>query len=427
MFIDEAIIKGASGKGGDGASAFRREKSVQFGGPSGGDGGNGGDLYFVADTNVNTLIDFAYDKNFAAGDGGNGANKDMHGKDGEDMIVKVPVGTMVRDIITGKLLLDMSIPNEKRVLLKGGRGGNGNTHFKNSIRRAPRIAEKGVLGKELDVKLELKLLADVALVGYPNVGKSSFINKVSAAKSKVANYHFTTLNPKLGVVRVESSKSFVIADIPGLVEGAHTGKGLGDKFLKHIERCKMIYHIVDISGMEGRDPIEDYEKINEELKNYSEKLYSKPQIVIANKMDVLYDDENFNKLKNYLDKKGIELYPVSVILGEGLKDVIYKTYGILEKIDREPLEEEIEVEDIFDKLNAGKEDWVITKDEFGVYEVEGRIVDKVLRSYVLTGPDAIINFVYMLKERGLEDKLRNIGVKDGDVVRVAGIEFDFVE
>lgn len=427
MFIDEAVIKIKSGDGGDGMSAFRREKCVQFGGPNGGDGGRGGDVYFWAEPNVNTLVDFTYEKNFKAESGGKGESNNMHGKDGADIVIKVPVGTMVRETASGKLLADMSIPGEKRMILSGGRGGKGNTHFKTSTRRAPRIAEKGVEGKELEVKLELKLLADVALVGFPNVGKSSLINKVSAAKSKVANYHFTTLNPKLGVVRVEEGKSFVMADVPGLVEGAHTGKGLGDKFLKHIERCKMIYHVVDVSGMEGRDPVEDYETISEELKNYSEKLYNKPQIVLANKMDVLYENENFEKLKKHVNEKGFEIFPVSVILGEGLKEVIYKTYSMIENIEREVLEDESDVYDVFEFINAGREDWDIVQDEDGVYEVEGKIVDRVLKGFVFSGPDAILTLVHMLKERGLEDKLRSIGVKDGDAVRVAGIEFDFVE
>lgn len=272
MFIDEVVITVKAGNGGDGSAAFRREKSVQFGGPDGGDGGNGGSVFFYADPNVNTLVDFKYKKIFKAQHGENGQKKQMFGKSGEDLIIKVPVGTQVRDLQTGKLLLDMHEKKETRMLLKGGRGGWGNVHFKTSTRKAPKIAEKGREGAELQVKLELKLLADVALVGYPSVGKSSFINRVSAANSKVGSYHFTTLEPKLGVVRLEEGKSFVIADIPGLIEGAHEGVGLGDKFLRHIERCKMIYHLVDVSEMEGRDAIADFEKINEELSKFSEKL-----------------------------------------------------------------------------------------------------------------------------------------------------------
>ena len=269
MFIDEVVITVKAGDGGDGAATFLRDKNTQFGGPDGGDGGNGGNLVFVADNNINTLLDFKFKKLYAAQDGGNGAKKRMFGKTGENLVIKVPVGTMIRDYETNMLLLDLSVPGEERILFKGGRGGLGNETFKNSIRRAPKLAGKGKKGKELKIKMELKLLADIALVGYPSVGKSSFINKVSAAKSKVANYHFTTLAPKLGMVKLDEGKSFVIADIPGLIEGAHEGVGLGDKFLKHIERCKMIYHIVDVSGLEGRDPIEDYEKINNELKRIS--------------------------------------------------------------------------------------------------------------------------------------------------------------
>ena len=289
MFIDEVIITVKAGNGGDGSAAFRREKFVQFGGPDGGDGGKGGDVIFVADPNINTLIDFKFKKLFKAQNGENGQKKQMYGKTGENLIIKVPVGTQVRDVETGKLLLDLNVAGEERVLLRGGKGGLGNVHFKSSIRKTPKIAGKGREGAELKVKLELKLIADVALVGYPSVGKSSFINRVSAANSKVGSYHFTTLEPKLGVVRLEEGKSFVIADIPGLIEGAHEGVGLGDKFLRHIERCKMIYHLVDVAEIEGRDAIEDYEKINTELRKFSEKLANKKQIVLANKMDLLWD------------------------------------------------------------------------------------------------------------------------------------------
>lgn len=291
MFIDESVVTLKSGSGGDGAATFRREKFVQFGGPDGGDGGKGGSIIILADPNMNTLVNFKTIKRIEAKNGTRGSGAKCSGRNGDDVIVHVPVGTMIRDYETNKLLLDMSKPNESVVFLKGGDGGRGNVHFKTAVRKAPRISESGKPGLELKVKLELKLLADVALVGYPSVGKSSFINKVSRANSKVANYHFTTLKPKLGIVKVDEDNSFVIADIPGLIEGAHTGIGLGDKFLRHIERCKVIIHIVDISEIDGRSSIEDFIKINKELENYSEKLAKKPQIVVLNKIDMLYDDK----------------------------------------------------------------------------------------------------------------------------------------
>ena len=428
MFIDEVIITVKAGNGGDGSAAFRREKFIQFGGPDGGDGGKGGDVIFVADSNINTLIDFKFKKLFKAQNGENGQKKQMYGKKGEDLIIKVPVGTQVRDITTGKLILDMNVNGEQRTLLKGGKGGYGNIHFKNSVRKAPKIAEKGGEGAEIKVKLELKLLADVALVGYPSVGKSSFINKVSAANSKVGAYHFTTLEPKLGVVRLEEGKSFVIADIPGLIEGAHEGVGLGDKFLRHIERCKMIYHIVDAAETEGRDCSEDFEKINFELKKFSEKLASKRQIVLANKMDLIWDMEKFNKFKDYLAERNIELYPVSVILNEGLREILYKTYDILSKIEREPLEEETDIKKLLKELKVVKEDFEITRDEEDVIVVGGRIVDDVLAKYVIGVDDeSLVTFLHMMRNLGMEEALVEFGVQDGDTVRIADVEFEYFE
>ena len=428
MFIDEVIITVKAGNGGDGSAAFRREKFIQFGGPDGGDGGKGGDVVFVADSNINTLIDFKFKKLFKAQNGENGQKKQMYGKKGEDLIIKVPVGTQVRDLTTGKLILDMNVNGEQRVLLKGGKGGYGNVHFKNSVRKAPKIAEKGGEGAEIKVKLELKLLADVALVGYPSVGKSSFINKVSAANSKVGSYHFTTLEPKLGVVRLEEGKSFVIADIPGLIEGAHEGVGLGDKFLRHIERCKMIYHIVDAAEIEGRDCIEDFEKINEELRKFSEKLANKKQIVIANKMDLIWDMEKFEKFKSYLAEKGIEVYPVSVLLNEGLKEILYKTYDMLSKIEREPLEEEVDITKLLKELKIEKDDFEITRDEEDAIVVGGRIVDDVLAKYVIGMDDeSLITFLHMMRNLGMEEALQEFGVQDGDTVKIADVEFEYFE
>ena len=428
MFIDEVIVTVKAGNGGDGSAAFRREKYIQFGGPDGGDGGNGGNVIFIADPNINTLIDFKFKKVFKAENGENGQKKQMYGKTGEDLVIKVPVGTQVRDIETGKLLLDMNVEGEPRILLKGGRGGAGNVHFKSSTRKTPRIAGKGREGAEINVILELKLLADVALVGYPSVGKSSFINRVSAANSKVGSYHFTTLEPKLGVVRLEEGKSFVIADIPGLIEGAHEGVGLGDKFLRHIERCKMIYHLVDVAEIEGRDAIEDYEKINFELKKFSEKLSTKKQIILANKMDLLWDMEKYEKFKAHVEAQGHEVFPVSVILNEGIKEVLYRSYSMLQEIEREPLEDEVNVNEVLREIKGDMEDFVITQDEEGTYVIEGRILDEVLAKYVITmEEESIINFLHMMRSLGLEEAMREAGIQDGDNVRIADVEFEYVE
>ncbi|MGL4909964.1 MAG: GTPase ObgE, partial [Cetobacterium sp.] len=349
-------------------------------------------------------------------------------KFGDSLVIKVPVGTQVRDIETGKLLLDMNNLGEERVLLRGGRGGLGNTNFKTSVRRTPTMAGKGKEGAELKVKLELKLLADVALVGYPSVGKSSLINKISSAKSKVGNYHFTTLEPKLGVVRLGEERSFVVADIPGLIEGAHEGVGLGDKFLRHIERCKMICHIIDVAGIEGRDPIEDYERINNELTKFSEKLAGKKQIILANKMDLIWDMEKYEEFKNYVESKGNEVFPVSVILGDGLKEVLNRTWHVLQDTPREELEEEANIMEVLRANRVQKEPFTVTEDEDGVFVVDGSIVDGVLAKYIITHEEeSVVTFLHMLRTLGLEDALKDAGVEDGDTVRIAETEFEFVE
>lgn len=423
MFIDESVVTLKSGSGGDGAATFRREKFVQFGGPDGGDGGKGGSIIILADPNMNTLVNFKTIKRIEAKNGTRGSGAKCSGRSGDDVIVHVPVGTMIRDYETNKLLLDMSKPNESVVFLKGGDGGRGNVHFKTAVRKAPRISESGKPGLELKVKLELKLLADVALVGYPSVGKSSFINKVSRANSKVANYHFTTLKPKLGIVKVDEDNSFVIADIPGLIEGAHTGIGLGDKFLRHIERCKVIIHIVDISEIDGRSSIEDFIKINKELENYSEKLAKKPQIVVLNKVDMLYDDKKIEEFEKFIGHKVLKM---SVIANEGIDEVIKSAYKLLKETKFEPLEE---VQDLSTSLNEvlkRKEDWIITKLEENVYEVSGQVVDNVLNKYVFVGEDGIIQFLQVMRHIGMEQKLVDAGVKVGDSIIIEGYEFEYV-
>ena len=427
MFIDESIIFIKSGSGGDGAATFRREKFIQFGGPNGGDGGKGGSIIFVTDPNINTLVDFKYNRKFVAKNGENGQKNRATGRDGESLIIKVPVGTMVRDAESNKLLLDLDEENTSTIFLPGGSGGRGNVHFKSSVRKAPKLAESGREGLELKVKLELKLLADAALVGYPSVGKSSFINKVSSANSKVANYHFTTLKPKLGVVRFGEEESFVIADVPGLIEGAHTGVGLGDRFLRHIERCKVIIHIVDISGIDGRYPKEDFVKINEELKNYSEKLSEKRQIIVANKIDMLYDESKYDEFAEFVKSLGYDdVYPVSVIAGEGLKEVLGKVWELIQIIPREELEEEHLLEEVLPEFVNPKEEWVVTKIDDGVFEVEGKVVDNVLKKYVFNGPEGIVNFLHIMRSLGMEKKLEEAGVVNGDTIVIATHEFEYI-
>ena len=424
MFIDESIITVKSGKGGDGAATFRREKFVQFGGPDGGDGGNGGSIIFRANPNINTLVDFKTKKMFEAEDGVKGSAARCKGASGKDCIIEVPVGTMIRDYETGQLLVDLDEYNEEVVLLKGGLGGRGNIHFKSSIRKAPKIAESGKEGMELKVKLELKLLADVALVGYPSVGKSSFINKVSAAKSKVADYHFTTLKPKLGVVKVSDEESFVIADIPGLIEGAHEGVGLGDRFLKHIERCKLILHIVDISVI-------DFEKINLELSKFSKKLSNKKQIVFANKIDNIY--EGIEELKEKFEKEiishGIEKENIvfgSILTGENLKELVSKIWRLVKEIPRDVIEEEANLDEVLPDLVKKQDDWIVKKLDDEVYEVKGQIVDNVLRKYVLIGEEGIIQFLQIMRKLGMEKVLEDNGVVEGDTIIIAGYEFTYV-
>ena len=359
--------------------------------------------------------------------GENGQKNRATGRDGESLIIKVPVGTMVRDAESNKLLLDLDEENTSTIFLPGGSGGRGNVHFKSSVRKAPKLAESGREGFELKVKLELKLLADAALVGYPSVGKSSFINKVSSANSKVANYHFTTLKPKLGVVRFGEEESFVIADVPGLIEGAHTGVGLGDRFLRHIERCKVIIHIVDISGIDGRDPKEDFVKINEELKNYSEKLSEKRQIIVANKIDMLYDESKYDEFAEFVKSLGYDdVYPVSVIAGEGLKEVLGKVWELIQIIPREELEEEHLLEEVLPEFVNPKEEWVVTKIDDGVFEVEGKVVDNVLKKYVFNGPEGIVNFLHIMRSLGMEKKLEEAGVVNGDTIVIATHEFEYI-
>ena len=421
MFIDKARIKFSAGKGGDGAVSFHREKYVAAGGPDGGDGGRGGDVYFVPDKNLSTLESFRYKKKFAAENGENGGNKNCTGKSGEDIYIKVPVGTLVRDAETGRLIADMS--GEEPVLLaKGGKGGAGNQHFASSTRQIPRFSKLGKMGESFDVFLELKLLADVGLVGFPNVGKSTFISVVSGAKPKIDNYHFTTLTPVLGVVRLNDEESFVMADIPGLIEGAGEGVGLGHEFLRHVDRCRLIIHVVDISGSEGRDPIEDFETINRELSVYSEELSSRPQIVVGNKCDIAIT-EQVEEFKNYVTEKGYEFFPMSAATVMGTKEIIYaigdklKTLPPIEVYEPEPLEEA--------PIREGMRDFKITKED-DVFYIEGEWLLNILSSVNPDDYESLHYFQRVLRSSGIIAELEKMGVQDGDSCNIYDFEFEYV-
>lgn len=422
MFIDVAKIKIASGKGGDGKVSFHREKYVASGGPDGGDGGRGGSVVFQVDDNLSTLLDFRYKKKYVAPNGENGMGKRMKGKDGADLVIRVPRGTIIRDRATGRIMKDLS-DDEPFVAAKGGNGGWGNTHFATPTRQAPRFAKPGLLGVEMEITLELKLLADVGLVGFPNVGKSTLLSMVSAARPKIANYHFTTLIPNLGVVRVAEEQSFVMADIPGIIEGASEGAGLGHDFLRHIDRCRLLLHLVDASGSEGRDPLEDVQTINAELAGYSEFLASRPQIIVANKTDLLGDDrEILDKLKAYADEHDFGFLELSAATNQGVRELIHKTWEMLQDLPPvftyEP--EFVPVEEV-----VTERDITIEKVE-DYYVVGGAWIDKIMGSVNTDDYESRLYMDRMLKNAGVYDRLEQMGVEEGSIVVIGEMEFEYI-
>ncbi len=428
FFVDEAVITVKSGNGGNGAISFRREKFVENGGPDGGDGGKGGDIIFEATNNLNTLVDFNNRKIFEARSGENGSHKNMTGASGEDLVIKVPVGTIIREFDTGLLISDFK-HEERKVILIGGQGGQGNVHFRNSISQVPQIATKGRQGKELKLKLELKLLADVAIVGFPNVGKSTLINTVSHSKSKVGDYPFTTLIPKLGVVK-HIDKSFVVSDIPGLIEGASEGKGLGYEFLKHIERCRIIWHLVDASE-DSESFIEDFEKLNREMEKYSDKLAKKKQLIVASKCEIgVMNEEKLNEFEKHIRAQGHEFFRISSHTSLGLTILLDKTIELLDYLQKNNHELEQEEEIPFALLHENlphEEDIIVEKIGENKYNVHGRIIKQVKNKYVFAGANSFALYLKILNKLGLEHALRGHGVKTGDMVKIFDEEFEFVE
>lgn len=422
MFIDVANIKIVSGKGGDGKVSFHREKYVASGGPDGGDGGRGGSVVFEVDDNLSTLLDFRYKKKYVAPDGENGMGKRMKGKDGANLVIRVPRGTIVRDRRTGQIIKDLS-DNEPFVAARGGNGGWGNTHFATPTRQAPRFAKPGQPGVEMEITLELKLLADVGLVGFPNVGKSTLLSMVSAARPKIANYHFTTLIPNLGVVRVAEEQSFVMADIPGIIEGASEGAGLGHDFLRHIDRCRLLLHLVDASGSEGRDPLEDVQTINAELAGYSEFLASRPQILVANKVDLLGDDRAaLDKLKAYADEHGFGFLELSAATNQGVRELIHKTWEMLQEL---PPVFTYEPEFVPVEESVSERDITIEKVE-DYYVVGGAWIDKIMGSVNTDDYESRLYMDRMLKNAGVYDRLEQLGVEEGSIVVIGDMEFEYV-
>ena len=420
MFIDRARIYVEAGNGGDGMSSFRREKFVEKGGPNGGNGGRGGIL--VADKNLNTLIDFRYKRKYVAKRGGQGGTKNCTGMRADNVYVKVPMGTLVRDDVTGAVMADLTEDGQEYIAAKGGRGGKGNACYVTSTNRAPTFAEKGEPGENRWLKLELKLLADVGLVGYPSVGKSSIIAQVSAARPEIAAYHFTTLSPVLGVVRIDEERSFVLADIPGLIEGAHEGVGLGHDFLRHVERTKVLLHIVDVAGVDGRDPIEDFDKINNELAQYSERLARRKQLVVANKMDLPEAQENFGRLKEYVEAKGYEITKASAATGEGLRELMFQAYELLEAYVPEEDEQELSR---FDEIDPDSYEIVVGNDTD--YEVRGKNIERLVAMTNFDNDEALYRFQLIWKRLGIDEALKEKGVQEGETVRIRDMVFEYKE
>ena len=425
MFADRATIIIKSGKGGDGHVSFRREKYVPDGGPDGGDGGKGGDVIFEVDDGLNTLTDYRHRRKFAAQSGEEGGKKNCHGKNGADLILKVPAGTVIKDLESGKVIADMSGDNRRQIILYGGRGGLGNQHFATSTMQAPKYAQPGGEAIELEVKLELKVIADVGLVGFPNVGKSTLLSRVTNAQPKIANYHFTTLQPNLGVVDLDGAKGFVIADIPGLIEGASEGVGLGLEFLRHIERTKVMIHIVDAAGTEGRDPIADIKAINKELAAYDPEILKKPQVIAANKIDAIYGDENevIQALRAEFEKDGIKVFPISAVSGKGLKELLYHVNNLLESCSKEPV---VYAQEFDPALRFFKDEpYTITRADDAAFVVEGPKIDKMLGYTNIESEKGFLFFQKFMKEQGILKELEQMGIQDGDTVRIYGHEFDY--
>ncbi|MFO7820319.1 MAG: GTPase ObgE [Halanaerobacter sp.] len=425
MFVDEVKVKVKGGDGGDGMTSFRREKYEPSGGPDGGDGGRGGDVIFAVDKGINTLLDFKERKIFEADAGERGKSKDQHGQDAEDLVVSVPPGTTVTNLNKDKVVADLVEEGQEVVVAEGGRGGRGNARFANSTRQAPKFSENGEPGEKKKLKLELKLLADVGVVGYPSVGKSTLISKVSAAKPKTGAYHFTTTTPNLGVVKVGDYNTFVMADIPGLIEGAHSGVGLGDQFLRHIERTKVLIHMLDISALEGREPLDDFRKINQELSKFNAELLDRPQVVAANKIDLMDDEEKLREVKEKLEAEGYEVFPISAVTGSGLDELIKRVNELVEKTPEpevKPEEEEVVIrgpqpEDEDEKFAINKEN--------GIYKVSGDEVERRVAMADLSTEEGLRHLIKTLQKSGLEDALREAGIDDGDKVNVAGLEFEY--
>ena len=424
MFIDRAKISIKAGDGGDGMSSFRREKYAPKGGPNGGDGGRGGDIVFLADRNMNTLLDFRYKKKFKAQKGGDGEDTNKFGRHAEAVVIKVPVGTLVFDEETDELIADLVEDGQTAIVGRGGRGGRGNARFANSVNRAPTFAEHGEPGEERTLRMELKLLADVGLVGYPSVGKSSIIATVSAARPDIAAYHFTTLTPVLGIVRIDDQTNFVMADIPGLIEGAHEGKGLGHDFLRHIERTRLIVHVLDVSGMEGRDPMEDYRKINKELAAYNERLSSRPQIIAANKMDLPDARSNYPAIEAALKAEGREVFPVSAATGEGLQPLVQRIAEMLATLPKEDMTVAPVIPTVADDDSP---DFTIRRDDSGAFIVEGKNIERLVAMTRFHDEESLRRFQNILRRNGIDEALRNRGIKDGDTVRIREMEFEFSE
>ena len=426
MFIDKARIFVKAGNGGNGAVSFRREKYVPAGGPDGGDGGRGANIIMVADTGLRTLMDFKYKKKYSAQHGEDGSKKKRAGKNGEDLILSVPEGTVIRDEKTGLIIADLKKTGDQAVVARGGYGGKGNQHFANAVRQAPAFAKSGTDGQERWITLELKMIADVGLLGFPNVGKSTFLSVVTSAKPKIANYHFTTLTPNLGVVQTRHGESFVIADIPGIIEGAADGVGLGHDFLRHVERTKVLVHIVDISGIEGRDPIDDFEKINEELRLYNERLSTRPQLVVANKSDLLFDESIYENFKKTMEEKGYEVFKMSAATRDGVDQVIDRVSQLLNEVEEVELVSQEKMYrpelDVDDEAGLKIE---VDEDEDGIYVVTGKELRRIMYSVNFDDMESLQFFQAQMEAKGVFDMLREAGIEDGDTVKIYELEFEF--